>query len=318
MTGSRRLSMALLVIMVVAGCTQQPATTTRDGRPVDNRSVDGPSGRAADARPLTAEEEKFLFLAEEKLVSRCMASKGFRYVPLAPGRDEPEARVFPYGNDDVAWARKYGYGIFDGAQDHSNDPVRNHPNQQIVDRLSPAEQRAYSEALTGSMQDRISVTLPDGHQVFTSNKGCTSSVRRQLYGELRRLLWVKYVTRSVEREVAKRVMADQQYLRALDSWRTCMRRRGYRYEDPGAARNAVELPEPGISNAARTTLRNREVQLAVADAECSRQAQIVSVVTKLSELYRARVTKDHEGDILAYKELRAAALQKARSLVASG
>ncbi len=81
----------------------------------------------------------------EEMIAACMKQEGFQYTPT--GTPIPKDAVDAISGDRKAFVQKYGYGISTfveppkkGAQD---------PNQTYVNKLSPADQRAYRIALLG-------------------------------------------------------------------------------------------------------------------------------------------------------------------------
>jgi hypothetical protein len=295
---------ALLVLAPVAGCSGQSATEgTQEFHQIRLRDVSG----------LSVEDSRFLFLAEEELVSRCMAARGFRYVAVAPPKDaeEPEA---PYGNDDVEWARRYGFGKLVAPRSVLAEFERTHPNRTIVERLTPDRRRAYGQALTGDLRRQVAITLPDGSQRTATVDGCVADVRRRLYGDLRSWLMRGYQAQNIGQQVRARVIGDPRYTDAVARWRSCMQERGYRYEDPGTARRELgalleKAPDP-------IRLRDREVAVAVADAECAARVGLVAAAVRLDLDLRAIVLAENEGVVVAYRDQQASALQRAKELLA--
>jgi hypothetical protein len=142
-----------------------------------------------------------------------------------------------------------------------------------------------------------------------------ADVRRALYGDLRDMLRLEHLARGVDHEAYRRVLVDKQYVQALAAWRDCMRRRGYQYEDPGAARDAAF--SAGRSTDEIQSL-DREKRIAVDDATCSKETRLAAVGKRLDEQYRQKVAEERQGEILAYREQRAAALRRAKQLLGVG
>jgi hypothetical protein len=165
---------------------------------------------SAPARSLSSKERAALFLAEEKLVARCMRAKGLTYHAVGPSSAELEAEVEAaaldleraYGSDDVERARQEGYGPVrrpspPAAEAVTQDPVRDHPNTRLVQSMSPARQRAYTVALFGEPNDMVAVDLPDGGRLSVSVAGCVAEARRSLYGDVRRYLRLQFLVENV-------------------------------------------------------------------------------------------------------------------------
>ena len=281
----------LAVLALVAGCAAQPATTS------------------SAARPLSGAEDAFLWQAEEALVSRCMAEQGFRYVVERRSTGQPRC-TFPYGNDDVGWARRHGFGSASAAAADAEQPVG--PNDEYVRRLSAERQAAYVSALNGDPRRYVSAGLPNGMRVMATVDGCTAAVRRELYGEPREWLVASYTVQAIGGEAHRRVTADPRYLSVLDRWRACMAARGHRYASPGAAADELARSagaQPGPAS------RADEIRVAVASADCAKDSRLVAVATRLDEQHRQRVGAEWQRSVVSYHQRRAAALARARQLL---
>jgi hypothetical protein len=310
------LALLGVALLLAAGCARQEAGGLGD----DGGSVALPARQtnATVARQLTSKDRALLYLTEEKLVARCMGNKGFRYsatpIPTSELREASTPRW--YGNDDEVVARQQGYGVSSGRRatalgvaDRAQDP-----NARLVQRLPPADQQRYTEALFGRVQDYQQVALPNGKRMSVSVSGCVADARRQLYGDVREYLRLTHVVTNLGAEVYRLVVADSRYLHALDAWRGCMRQRGYGYDSPGAAVEAIGALA-GASAASRAAARGTEVRVAVADARCAARSRLVAVANELDRKYDARVAHEQAGAILALQRLRAAALERAKALI---
>jgi hypothetical protein len=146
--GARAVACAV-TLLVAAGCAAQAAT------PATPAPAAATAERGRPARELTPREDRQLFVAEQTLVSRCMAGKGLTYtvsepsvpsVPPTPPGSPPPKTAPPepwYGIDDVASARARGYGL--GRRSPPPAPAAaapdDDPNARLVARMSPAQQQ---------------------------------------------------------------------------------------------------------------------------------------------------------------------------------
>lgn len=300
-------SAGLLALLLAAGCTAAPAAS-RDRIGEDPRRD---AGRPAPA-PLSRADQDFLQDAEEELIGACMRARGFQYSAVLPPKVTPR-REFPYGNDDVAWARAHGFGLVDPHDTEIDRYLRNHPNERYVDGLSAGKREAYARALTGDFNRQVSVRLPDGSEVFMTMGGCTAEVSQALYGDPAVRLRLEHTVQLIGSEAHDRVIADRRYLAALTAWRNCMRSRGYSYDSPAAARTAVAMhAEPTTRPSAI------ETQTASADAECGRRSRLVAIATRLDHQQRAAVSRQLNAEVVAWAELQTTAVRRARQLTAGG
>jgi predicted small secreted protein len=233
---------------------------------------------------LSQQESDLLYLAEQQLINSCMRKQGFAYQVTAPYQLPSSAAARPFGNDDVALAKAHGYGIANGEQERQDRQLRNlGPNGRYVASLSPQRRQAFQRALDGTNPAAITVQIGDRGSVFTSADGCQADARTQLYGGLRRWTAAKATVINLRALTQPELAEDTRYTTALRSWRSCMTRRGYSYQNPAeAVAAAARKSRPGGGNAA---LRRQEQHVAVADAQCNRQSALAAT--------GARVQREH-------------------------
>lgn len=104
-TGCAAAAMAAVMTVTAAGCAQETRSAGHGG----GGGSAGPSAGGARPEPLTWQQELRVSDALQRLTGRCMKRHGFAY-------DEDrtlslrESMPVRYVQDDVAWARTYGYG----------------------------------------------------------------------------------------------------------------------------------------------------------------------------------------------------------------
>lgn len=294
----RFLAGCLAAGVVVVGCSK-PTTTPK---PTEHSAAPLSDG-------LDEDEHRLLSYAEGTLASRCMAKRGLRYVALMAPRDD--RRRAKWGTDDVSYARKEGYGVKKVST--VDRFVRDDPNAKL--NLAPDQQRTWDEAFFGTDATRIRVTLPDGDQYEAPGTGCLAEARKQLYGDLQQQTRLFYYMQALRLAAANKVKADPAYLAAVDRWRSCMRSRGYSYPFPLKAIEDATLAYERAGPNGRARAHAREIQIAVADATCGKQSRVVAIATDRERLYQAQVISEQEGDVLAFQEMSATALQRAKTLL---
>jgi len=287
---------APLIALTIAACASSAASTAQSG-PVQ-------------IRELTGAERSLLRGAEEKLIGRCMARQGFTY-QVVPQPQVAEVPEFPYGNDDVAWAGRYGYGY---DLDARNRRALVDPNEAVRAHLSPRQREAYHRAFHGTDVQAVKVRLPELGTFFMGADGCLPAAQRELYGDLRRWLRDSVTARNIDALVAPKVVADTRYGRALDAWRSCMKGRGAPYQSPAAARAAMSNLRHGPQGRAA---RTHETRTAVADATCARASGLVAVANGLDRAYRAQAVAGRRAELSEYAQTITSALQRARRLTSS-
>lgn len=148
----------------VAGCgTDGNGAAEADKRPKSRVAEISDS----DLRDLTVAEEMEIEYAEHALVKKCMENKGFSYW-VGPVASADARRAGRYVNDDVAWAKKYGYGRpFDEAAEKDR---REHPNVRYPNALPRKDRIRYNTALNGDYDDVLRVDLPVGGTIETRGR----------------------------------------------------------------------------------------------------------------------------------------------------
>ncbi|MEU8465952.1 hypothetical protein [Streptomyces sp. NPDC029003] len=294
---------AAVALAMCTGCGTE-GRAARDPGP-------GATGAArAAAVELTAGQSRLLERAEQVLIGRCMAQRGFRYAVTEPPPQARAKRSFPYGLDDVAWARAHGYG---GRDDRASEAARRaDPNQRYFHGLSARGRAAARTALMGASPAGLTATAPTGTTLTASPDGCIARAERSLYGDLAAWFRVKVVTMNIRPAQEAKVRADPRYAEAVGAWAACMRAAGRPYASPddsraAAAAFAEELP-PDRADAA-------ESALAVAEATCATGTGLSRVSQALDHSYGDEFRARHRGDIDLRRRLQNAALPEAERVV---
>ncbi|MDW8806540.1 hypothetical protein P1P68_17505 [Streptomyces scabiei] len=288
----------LFVSAVITGCDsgrQSPASTAPQA--------------AGSARQLTDAEQLRISDAQQRLMGDCMRRQGFEFWE-AERRSLDESRTIGYVQDDVGWARTYGYGSRLAAEEATARAA----NPNIAYRRSLPERRrtAYDEALDeGVDAPLITVEIPGGGTVRKRMGGCVAEAEKELYGDPREWFRAEKISGHLRSLYVPDVLADRRFAAAQNAWSRCMKRAGYDYEDPGASRRAAvarsdRVAEPGVFEA--------EKKLAVADATCARDADLRSIGEERESHYLARLP-DRYGEALdTYLRLQHRALDRAREI----
>lgn len=306
-TPRRAAAAGCMALLLLASCSPQedaaPPSSARRGQPA---LLD----RAALARVKGTEaQQKRLHAAQERLIVRCMAGRGFSYrpnpwfVPRTPGEDDPRR------GDQVERRRQVGY---QAAAHLRKVPLPADPNAAYVRSLSPAKQTSYTAALFGTIGQKVRAELPDGSETFMYKDGCNARSLNTLYGDLAVWMRAQMVATNLDGEIDRRLLDDKR-VTALDApWSRCMAAAGYRYRNTSAARSAVF---DGYAKALRektardeAAAKRRETAVAVADATCDASVGRARLVRSLDRHYRKQVAADLAREITTYQSLRAKAL----------
>ncbi|WP_328653866.1 hypothetical protein OG598_08380 [Micromonospora sp. NBC_00330] len=261
-----------------------------------------PSFDPAPAGPVTAEERQVLSRAESLLTRDCMTRAGFEmWLGTSPPADG--LLSFPYVVDDIAWARKHGFGsdLVEAvdARRHAD------PNQRYVSGLSPERREAYLAALNGARPQGLEARLPSGGVMRRSAEGCTSEAQRRLYGDLAEWYRSSKVVADLTYLRQRRVLADPAWTAALRPWARCLRQQGFTVDTPEQLRQSVG-----------TRGRADEIAAAVAEARCARDG-LAATTRALDVRLGDELTAAYHQDVAAKKRLERGAVPRARAVVAA-
>ncbi|MFI0259565.1 hypothetical protein ACH4OW_11075 [Streptomyces sp. NPDC017056] len=267
------------------------------------------TGRAAGAvvRDLTAQEKSRLYRAEQLLLRACMREQGFEYRPV-PQNPVPQAREFPYVLDDVAWARKHGYGS-DIQRELTR--VREEDVNQRYFRSLPADRRAQAlRAANGRDPNGVTAHAPDGTVLQRSAEGCQSHAERVLYGDLAAWFQARVTLDSLPGIRQGQVMGDPAFGRAVEPWARCMRAAGHPYASP------AQLREDALPGAGEPALAKRkEIRLAVAEARCAADSGLARTAHALDRTYTVRLNHQYRSALDTARRLQRGALPRADEVI---
>ncbi|MCX4764468.1 DUF2169 domain-containing protein [Streptomyces sp. NBC_01275] len=274
----------LASLCAVAAVTGVVATVTTGCGPGGSDSP----GHGRPAAPLTWQQELRVGDAAQHLTGQCMKRHGFSY-----WEDRTltlrESKPVRYVQDDVAWARTYGYG---GRIDAKNERIHErNPNGVYRQSLSASRRTAFDTALDGGADARTVVApLPGGGgEIRRRLGGCTEEAERALYGDPAEWFRTSKVAMGVDSLYSAQLMKDRRLTAAVRDWARCMKDAGQPYKDPQAARDAVRVSTARLGAARADQAFTAERRTAVADATCARTTSLRSVAEARETYYQDRL-----------------------------
>ncbi|MBS2962961.1 hypothetical protein KGA66_07895 [Actinocrinis puniceicyclus] len=252
-------------------------------------------------QPATLSDSDQLAQAQDVMTGECMRARGFDYTVMPRPAHGTDPLEFPYGLDDVAWARANGYGFAQraalGAAQHDN------PNARYVQRLTSGRRTAYVAAMFGSKSNQVSVTVPNGDVVVQNTDGCLAAAERRLYGDFVRWFRDQTIAGNLEPAIEPKVFADPRYLAAQRAWSACVRTRGYPAAGPADLESQAAAAGP---EAAR--------KIATIDATCDIRTKLAATGRALDIELGAPVRAEYRSVIDDYAALQRAALPRAAAI----
>jgi len=346
----RLLSLALLVaggLTLLTGACSSPwsaaseehnhphlneATPTSEAHNAgpESGSATGPTSSSDPAQPvglsmrLSEGDALFLLRAQETLVSRCMAERGFLYrEPDIPddALQAPPLRWTPVYPED---ATTVGYGIdptLTGDREFDiplGEGGGVDPNGAHLDTLAPEEAQAWIEALNGTENNKVvveGVGETAGEQVFMFTDGCVAQVERQLYGDLGDVLRVDLVISQLSRERYEWIEVDPRVDAAKTAWLRCMNGEGFDVSDLA---DGYYLAEEAHASLPRDQALRMEIEIATTDAQCVVESRVNEVVEAVYEEAEKLLAEEHGAALAGIQELQEKAVERAKELLRSG
>ncbi|HWU08206.1 MAG TPA: hypothetical protein VN520_17780 [Streptomyces sp.] len=290
---------------ITAGCGAGTGATANSAKPSTRDTV---AISDSELRDLTVPEEMEIEYAEYALVKECMQNKGFSYW-VGPVASAEARKAGRYVNDDVAWAKKYGYGRpFDEAAGKERSE---HPNVRYPNALPREDRIRYNTALNGDYDDVLSVDLPAGGTVETPRTGCWAGARTHLYGDLEAWFKAKKTVTSLTPLYVPRILADEQMKKTVSAWSHCMKEAGRPFSSPDEIR---EKRTADTADMSAQEARSYEVELAVAEATCAVRTNLGKTARRLEREHRSALLKKYGKENAAYRRMGLVALSRARDL----
>ncbi|WP_380659776.1 hypothetical protein [Sinosporangium siamense] len=242
-----------------------------------------------------------------------MRRRGFRYVAgsVKPRDKEDVQRQFrPATNDDIETSRREGYGI------HAmpDKQAQADPNGDYLKALSADRRKLWLRAHRGTGKT-ISAAVPSGSGSYgTPSSGCLAQARQALYGNLNSYVTAQAAMKTFNAPVTAATESDPEVVKVMRQWSRCMARRGFQFDEWEEAHKAASelygeirrpLPEPVP----------QEIEIAVADAECSAETGKSAVERTRYSYHQAKLLKEQEAQINAYRKMRERALAKAKDVL---
>lgn len=247
----------------------------------------------------------------ELAVDQCMRDQQLPYEPTPVPDSYAGPLDTPDYGDDVAGARRDGYGI-PAAIARERATVYGAPD--AVARLSLAERGRYQQALFGPDGAR-QVTVPtpwNGGELGASVGGCLGTAQTEVFGSVEAALRADFASNGPAAAL-QRSAADPSVARLDRRWARCMSAAGHDFPDPAAARAAAR---GGYEQLPADEARRNELDIATDDATCEAATGYAPARRTIEDRYLTGLLRDYPRDLqLADTALRVAE-QRAATLLA--
>lgn len=251
----------LILVPLVSACAAvggQPVGVRQPVRTSVGASEVGELDIALLEASFDAQDVSFLLeRAEDVLLVDCMADRGYEFIPIAFDGTPRERVLLPYVLS-VEEAKAEGYSEITevaGAAlpEGFNDQVA------LMDELSASERDSYDEAFWG----------PD------EKSGCLGEARDSLVDSHEQMRLLVNQLQGAALQVESSLLAHPQVRALQDEWSACIQGRGYNYDKPQDAVDAMveqfgALGGPG-ARGEDSAVAPQEVRTATEDAICQEQ-----------------------------------------------
>jgi hypothetical protein len=275
---------ALACVVLIAGCGAEAAKP----KPQDV------GGSVEDQLGFT---RKGILTAQAKVengIAACMKAQGFDYIPGDPVAVQAALTGKP-SMTDAEFEQQFGYGI---STLYGRGNAQSDPNAKYRATLSPINQTAYDQALTGGNPEQTFFHAVDTGD-FSMLGGCTKSVTDQAFGGTGLLNTLQHKLDDLDDSI----LADQRMVKAQAAWTACMQNAsGQSYQDSAAIEDEVHkqleaivgqplpagqvAPDGSYDKAALAKLQQHEVELSHQDTACE-----LKNITPVENVVRAEKEK---------------------------
>jgi hypothetical protein len=269
----------------------------------------------------------------EDLIATCMAEQGFDYTPVDYAAMEldltGEGLDLEWGSAE--FAAQYGYGITTSPVLGEDAETPEDPNEEYVAAMSPSEQEAYHVALYGENYAEMSTESAVAQDYDWQDAGCTGRAQNEVLsggGDQDD----QFTALQDEMVQMMQSAADDPRLAQVNAdWAACMADAGFpdlaKVGDAEAALTAevMALQESALSDAALTDptdpadpavaaqveaalaaqlaeITPREIDTAVADAECRADVGYDDAKRAVDTEYQTQFLAEHLPEIQAWME----------------
>lgn len=289
----------LLLTLVVSGCSASPDTGT-----TDHTSTTGQSSSKDSADLITDPLSEYTrgegvdsgdFVKRDKMIQACMQAQGFEYTIVKTDAIAPPPAGVEFARVlDRADAEEHGYGIVETSifpPGYVND-LESDPNYQMRKKLSKAQQAAYDKALYGEALDQHDGDLP------VEKTGCNGKAAAADSPD--------QSTRPPIIDDAEKfqfsLATAQEVTEIKQEWAKCFADAGYSETARADFEEKIttfkeEHPEATTEDPAVDDLRSEEVAIAVADADCAAEVDLVQrTLRAMAELEKDYIA-EHKGEL---------------------
>lgn len=308
------LSLAIVSALALAGCSAADGGSGAGGGKLSYE--DSPLAKYTSALWGGMDEEKAKKESAQiqDLVVACMKKEGFEYLP-----DTQSGAMVDFDFEEretEKWVAANGYGM---SMDSSTGEEYVDPNQGYLDSLSEGERTAYYEVLYGpgpSAEEMEAMEAGEtSYKYDWKTAGCNGSAQHEVQGEQAQAYDdPKYAGLFEKMNSLYMKATEDPAMKKLDAeWADCMADAGYSdlktksaamesisnaqmalYEEAGvdAEGNSLE-----IDQAAKDELKQKEIDVALADFKCSEKSGYMQAALEVQFKLEEKFVSDNKSEL---------------------
>lgn len=303
--------------LALAGCGHTSTTSATLGRAEFEFLAGG---------GVAPQSQQYLFTATQELTRRCMSAHGYRYYP-AKMAAPPRAIALdneltfdgkaPAEAPQLAERQAKGYGVYESFTEAHAPEGREAPENDVYVRsLPPTQQEQYMRTLDGDSSQRATGHPPGGPAYSYVTGGCTGQVDREIYGSAQAANSIVTTPQAIRLQLVNATEADPAVIRATGAWSRCIAQKtGREFTNPPAIVNWLsrQYSRGGPS----ATLRDTEIELAVADTRCAYSGRLAQTYSTTFRRRADHLPPSLQGALLAMLEQNRKAAQRAQAILAA-
>lgn len=307
-------ALAVASALVLAGCSS-PGGSGTDGElswedsPL-SKYLEPVNGGASFDEDAWAEQQK----KSEELVAACMSDEGFEYKPVDQSQGVMMTSEDFEDQNTEEWVAANGWGMvqtqadIDKMQSESEGEEFVDPNQEYVESLSATEQEAYYATLYGVPPAEEELGEDGSYEYNWETAGCQGAAQHEVQGDTNYWEDEEFAPLVESMGAMWEELQKRPELVELDAkWADCMADAGYselkkRNEASMAISdemNALYEESQGeqIDDAVLKELKEREIDMALADFRCAKDIDYNNVQLTAQFAQEEQFIEDHKAEL---------------------
>jgi hypothetical protein len=238
------------------------------------------------------EADSLMDVAFSVLENQCMKEKGFTSteVDLDPSdyviKDLRDYIALEWGVYDVEKAKKYGYTTYGNSYVDENGDLWGFDGEKYFNDTKIAREMIAEQEKTRTKQDELY------SYEFHKDGGCSDIAADRFYEGLNLNVDRSNQVGALKGSAETAAKADSRMVSLINKWSSCMKEKGYNFNDTLTARNETFNVEKD-RNGWDTPHKKAEIATAVADATCKTDLNFIETWFSILREHEERVIQEN-------------------------